>query len=105
MHNTRLNIVIHIVNYSEALTLHIFTQIVVLLYADDTVIFSESLECMQKALDIFQEYCNLWKLSVNYRYILASYFLVEQFLLYLKIIPRYEGESTISNSAPFSLAT
>jgi hypothetical protein len=32
---------------------------------DDTVIFSESLECMQKALDIFQEYCNLWKLSVN----------------------------------------
>jgi hypothetical protein len=27
--------------------------------------FSESLECMQKALDIFQEYCNLWKLSVN----------------------------------------
>jgi len=46
-------------------TLHIFIQIVVLLYADDTVIFSESLECMQKALDIFQEYCNLWKLSVN----------------------------------------
>ena len=27
--------------------------------------FSESLEGMQKALDIFQEYCNLWKLSVN----------------------------------------
>ena len=27
--------------------------------------FSESLEGLQKALDIFQEYCNLWKLSVN----------------------------------------
>jgi hypothetical protein len=41
------------------ITLHIFIQIVVLLYTDDTVIVSESLECMQKALDIFQEYCNL----------------------------------------------
>ena len=29
------------------------------------VIFSESLEGMQKNLDTFQEYCNLWKLSVN----------------------------------------
>ena len=46
-------------------TLHTFIQIFVLLYGDDTVIFSESLEGMQKALDIFQEYCNLWKLSVN----------------------------------------
>ena len=45
-------------------TLHIVIQIFVL-YADDTVIFSESLESMQKALDIFQEYFNLWKLSVN----------------------------------------
>ena len=27
--------------------------------------FSESLEGLQKALDIFQEYCKLWKLSVN----------------------------------------
>ena len=46
-------------------TLHTSIQIFVLLYGDDTVIFSESLEGMQKALDIFQEYCNLWKLSVN----------------------------------------
>ena len=46
-------------------TLHTFIQFFVLLYGDDTVIFSESLEGMQKALDIFQEYCNLWKLSVN----------------------------------------
>ena len=46
-------------------TLHTFIQIFVLLYADDTVIFSESLEGMQKNLDTFQEYCNLWKLSVN----------------------------------------
>ena len=43
-------------------TLHTFIQIFVLLYADDTVIFYESLiEGMQKALDTLQEYCNLWK--------------------------------------------
>jgi len=39
--------------------LHTFIQIFVLLYADDSVIFCDSLEGMQKALDIFQEYCNL----------------------------------------------
>jgi hypothetical protein len=47
-------------------TLHTFIQIFVLPYADDTVIFYESLiEGMQKALDTLQEYCNLRKLSVN----------------------------------------
>jgi hypothetical protein len=35
-----------------------FNQIFALLYADDTVILSESLEGMQKAFDNFQEYCN-----------------------------------------------
>lgn len=37
----------------------------VLLYADDTVLLSESAEGLQKALDIFSEYCNIWKLKVN----------------------------------------
>lgn len=46
-------------------TLHHLIKIFVLLYADDTVIFSESEEGMQKALDIFQEFCTKWKLSVN----------------------------------------
>jgi hypothetical protein len=34
-----------------------FIEILVLLYADDTVIFSESKEGMQSALNIFQSYC------------------------------------------------
>jgi hypothetical protein len=34
--------------------LHMFIEILVLLYADDTVIFSESKEGMQSALNIFQ---------------------------------------------------
>ena len=42
-----------------------FIDILVLLYADDTVIFSESKEGMQSALNIFQSYCDKWKLTVN----------------------------------------
>ena len=45
--------------------LHIFYKIFVILYADDTVILAESKEGLQKALDIFESYCNTWKLQVN----------------------------------------
>ena len=45
--------------------LHMFIEILVLLYADDTVIFTESKEGMQSALNIFQSYCDKWKLTVN----------------------------------------
>ena len=45
--------------------LQMFIEILVLLYADDTVIFSESKEGMQSALNIFQSYCDKWKLTVN----------------------------------------
>ena len=36
-----------------------------ILYADDTVILSETKEGMQQALDIFESYCEIWKLQVN----------------------------------------
>ena len=39
--------------------LHIFYKLFVVLYADDTVILSETKEGMQKSLDIFQSYCEL----------------------------------------------
>ena len=45
--------------------LHIFIEIFVLWYADDTVILSESKEGMQSVLNIFQSYCDKWKLTVN----------------------------------------
>lgn len=45
--------------------LSIFLKIFILLYADDTVILSETAEGMQNALDIFQQYCDTWKLQVN----------------------------------------
>ena len=37
----------------------------VLLYADDTVIFSETPEGMQNALNMFDDYCNSWHLCIN----------------------------------------
>ena len=36
-----------------------------LLYADDTVLMSESPEELQRELNRFHEYCKTWKLKVN----------------------------------------
>jgi hypothetical protein len=36
-----------------------------LLYADDLIIFSESIEGMQKAIDPLKCYCSTWKLDTN----------------------------------------
>ena len=54
-----------IVNEKLEANIHIFIEIFVLLYANDTVIFSESKEGMQSALNILQSYCDKWKLTVN----------------------------------------
>jgi hypothetical protein len=46
--------------------LHVYYKLFVMLYADDTfVILSESKDGLQKALDIFESYCEIWKLQVN----------------------------------------
>jgi ABC-type methionine transport system ATPase subunit len=45
--------------------LHIFYKCFVILYADDTVILSETKEGMQQALDILESYCEIWRLQVN----------------------------------------
>ena len=42
-----------------------FLKLYLLLYADDTVIFSESKEDLQLALNGMSDYCSLWKLKVN----------------------------------------
>lgn len=36
-----------------------------LLYADDIVIFSNTAEDLQKALDLLEQYCNRWRLKLN----------------------------------------
>ena len=43
-----------------------FLKIFVLLYADDTVIFGTDEHTFQENLNAFNDYCNLWKLNVNF---------------------------------------
>lgn len=52
------------------LRIRIFCQIVkkitvLIMYADDILLLSESPESLQNILDTLHEYCNDWKLSVN----------------------------------------
>ena len=44
---------------------NLYIKLFILLYADDTILFSESKEDLQLQLDIFHEYCSMWKLKVN----------------------------------------
>ena len=46
-------------------SLQCYLKLVVLLYADDMVLFAESMEELQDLLDKFQIYCSQWKLKVN----------------------------------------
>ena len=43
----------------------LFLKIFVLLYADNTALLAESREDLQTALDSFEQYCRMWKLTVN----------------------------------------
>ena len=43
----------------------IFLKLFLLLYADDTVLFSDNEIDMQQALSVFETYCKEWKLTVN----------------------------------------
>ena len=43
----------------------IFIQLLILLYADDIVLFSDNPNDLQKTLNVFNEYCKTWKLKVN----------------------------------------
>ncbi|MEW8542876.1 MAG: reverse transcriptase family protein [Candidatus Thiodiazotropha sp.] len=45
--------------------IYIYFKLFILLYADDTVIFSETAEELQQALNVFGQYCDQWKLIVN----------------------------------------
>jgi hypothetical protein len=43
----------------------VYFKLYILLYADDTVIFAETADELQKALDAMSSYCNMWSLQVN----------------------------------------
>ena len=40
-------------------------KIIVILYADDTVLFAENENELQDLLNDFQNYCTIWKLDIN----------------------------------------
>ena len=46
--------------------LYSYLKLLVLLYADDTVIFVTDKTSFQKNLDIFYEYAKIWQLNINY---------------------------------------
>ena len=54
--------------------LDIYMKIFIILYADDTLLFSESLDGMQSMLDELSNYCKIWKLEVNTSEIKLSFF-------------------------------
>ena len=43
----------------------VYLRLLILLYADDTVLFSNSESDFQYSLDVFDTYCKNWKLTVN----------------------------------------
>ena len=45
--------------------IYVFIKIIVLLFADDMVIFGNSKEVLLLALNAFGKYCDDWKLTVN----------------------------------------
>ena len=59
------NSIKHLEFLNENCIQYMYFKLFLLLYADDTVIFAESAEDFQAALNIFEEYCSEWKLSIN----------------------------------------
>ena len=45
--------------------IHIFLKLLLLLYADDTIIFSDDRDQLQNALNVLDDYCKKWRLTVN----------------------------------------
>ena len=45
--------------------IYVYLKLYILLYADDTVLFSNSKDDLQQTLDVFERYCDDWKLTVN----------------------------------------
>ena len=53
------------VDYTDE-DIRLYLKILILLYADDTVIFGTDPHSFQDNLNIFYEYCQLWELNINY---------------------------------------
>merc|ERR1739840_92558 len=45
--------------------LQIYLKLLIIMYADDTVLFANSIENLQRCLNGLKQYCDKWKLQVN----------------------------------------
>ena len=45
--------------------LQIYLKLLIIMYADDTVLFANSKDNLQRCLDGLKEYCDKWKLQIN----------------------------------------
>ena len=45
--------------------LNLYLKLFIILYANDTVTMAESAADLQKQLDSFSDYCDIWRLKVN----------------------------------------
>ena len=45
--------------------LNLYLKLFIILYADDTAIMAESAADLQKQLDSFSDYCDIWRLKIN----------------------------------------
>ena len=43
----------------------VYLKLFTLLYADDTILYSDSVNDLQLQLNSFNEYCEIWKLKIN----------------------------------------
>ena len=62
LHTNHVNGIVWNVN-NEHITTYI--KLLILLFADDTVSFGICKEDLQVALNVFEQYCDIWKLTVN----------------------------------------
>ena len=46
-------------------SIHMYVKLFLILYADDTALLSETAKGLQETLECFEQYCDLWKLTVN----------------------------------------
>lgn len=58
-----------------------FIKVFILLFADDTVLFANSKDDLQNMLNIFEQYCEDWKLTVNVSFPLADMYKIYIFSL------------------------
>ena len=54
------------VELNDPLDLTLWLKLLILLYADDTILLSDCQNDFQNSLNTFHEYCNNWHLNINY---------------------------------------